>query len=66
MIFASKGTKKSQKVETPVCNTTNVKNMHLHLVENMNLAMCHFLIMLINVISKCQLYPKSNQLVREI
>ena len=32
----------------------------------MNLAMCHFLIMLINIISKCQLYPKTNQLVREI
>ena len=32
----------------------------------MNLAMCHFLIMLIKLISKCQLYPKSNQLVGEI
>ena len=28
----------------------------------MNLAMCHFLIMLINLISKCQLYPKSNHI----
>ena len=32
----------------------------------MNFAKCHFLIVLINLISMCQLYPKSNQLVRQI